>query len=97
MKISGCILLATSDLFLLKKYQDFITLSPDITMKGIIIGNPGRYSPYWSTSCNDNYSLFEIDTKYLCTKVMKCNKITKELLIIARRKSINFYHSQKPK
>ncbi len=37
MKMPGCRTLATSDLFLLKKSQDNVTLRPDTTMKGIIV------------------------------------------------------------
>ncbi len=86
MKISGFRLFATSDLFLLKKYQDSIILSPGTTMIGIIVGTSGRYTPCWSISWKNNNNSPEIDIKYLHNKVVKCDRSINDWFMKARRK-----------
>ncbi len=69
LKISGCRIISTSDLFSLKKYQEVINLSHGTIIEGIIIGIPPRHSDCL-TILWKNHNV-EIVLECLWTRVMK--------------------------
>ncbi len=91
MKVSGCKILATGDLFLLEQHQQNVTLSHGIRTY------PRKYSHCWTISLKNNSTNHAIAMECLHSKVMKCDRTMKELLIQARKEFDLSYPGTKPR
>lgn len=55
-------------------YQDWIDLDSNLTMIRTIIGIPREHANWWTIPWENNFLITKIQSKSLCTEVMKCDK-----------------------
>ncbi len=71
LKISWQGLIASSYLFLLDSYQDWLDLDSNLTMMRAIIGIPRKHASWWTISWENNFLMTKIPNETFCTEVIK--------------------------